>query len=38
MMKKAFEMAGEVLGTGALLAIVAAFVWLCCACSGVHWE
>ena len=25
-------------GMTALLAMVAAFVWLCCAMSGYHWE
>lgn len=28
----------EILGMIALLAMVLAFVWICCAASGYHWE
>lgn len=28
----------EILGMIALLAMVAAFVWICCVASGYHWE
>ena len=28
----------EILGMIALFAMAAAFVWICCAVSGYHWE
>lgn len=38
MMRRAIRVAGGVMGMTALLAMAAAFVWLCCAASGYHWE
>ena len=38
MMRRAIRAAAEILGMAALLAMAAAFVWLCCAASGYHWE
>lgn len=38
MMRRAIEAASEILGMATLLAMAAAFAWLCCAGSGYHWE
>ena len=38
MMRRAIRAAAEILGMATLLAMAAAFVWLCCAASGYHWE
>ena len=32
------EVVKDMLAGAALLAMAAAFVWLCCAASGYHWE